>query len=130
VATHQRAESAADEPEHVDNDTARWILLDFERDDFYMNYNEYLNASSILLRFLQHICTDDTKFSGDGQDQRWLNWPQGTLEIESWLHEKENAATLRANCAPWTVPKVRIVHSVTQAQAQDIRVSGGACAAF
>ena len=61
VASHQRAKIASDEPDHDDNDSAKWEFLDFEERDAYIANDraQHSITHENIHYFLCHLCNHD-----------------------------------------------------------------------
>ena len=100
-----------------------WGYLDAEAVDVYTNCPRVDNyVFWDFLKFLLRICCNKKKMRRYRHFRRrvdWGFWPQLTGDIEEWL-QREKEDTQADGVMEWSVPKVRIVHAVTKAQAREI----------
>ena len=111
--------------DHVELEKDLWGYLDAEAVDVYTNCPRSYNNEWVLhdsLDFLVRICSNEKKMRRYRHFQRredWGFWPQLTGDIEEWL-QRQKEGTQANGGMEWSVPKVRIVHAVTRAQAREI----------
>lgn len=108
--------------DHIELEKDFWGYLDAEAVDVYTNCPDFFEDAWGPLDFLLSIGSDKEKTRRYRQfrtREDWGFWPQLTGEIEEWL-QKQKEDTQANGGMEWSVPKVRIVHAVTRAQAKEI----------
>ena len=113
---------------HTEDESDLWGYLDFDNADFFINDHIYQEAGLAAFEYLLYIardCNDHvniSKYKRAVETGDWDLWPQLINDIESWLQIRQNT-TQREGYPNWEVPKVRIVHIVTKAQARQTLLS-------